>query len=198
MSLKARLRRLEAEVAWLGSEGEARLMETKMRILDLRAAIASRRPDLARRHGWEEAPRSVPAATVDAASGSAAPAPAPAPVEAPPVSSAPVVPIERAIAPRVEGGDRAPATGPPRDRASGPLPEPAGLPLPGVVSAPLPEPPPAPPELPPEPWHAPDIPEHMQIRPVFWRASSSAYDIVEPHRPEDDDYDPFAAFYDED
>jgi hypothetical protein len=56
MSLKARLKRLEAAVEWLEFDGMLRACELKFEILDRKREIAERYPDFAVARGWIAAP----------------------------------------------------------------------------------------------------------------------------------------------
>jgi hypothetical protein len=85
---------------------------------------------------------------------------------------------------------------PPRPRVDAPPPSlPRAAPQPEAVAppAPVPEPPPMPPAL----LETHEIPEHMQIRPVRWALPGERWADHAPHKPEDDDYDPFAEFHDD-
>ncbi len=77
--------------------------------------------------------------------------------------------------------------------ASPPLPPIPSQPEAVAPAAPVAMPPPRPPPV--EETH--DIPEHMQIRPVRWVPAEERWISPRPHRPEDDDYDPFAEFDDD-
>jgi hypothetical protein len=82
----------------------------------------------------------------------------------------------------------------PRPKAEAPPPPPVASPPEAVaLAAPVADPPPMPPAL----LETHEIPEHMQIRPVRWALPGERWADVEPHKPEDDAYDPFAEFRDD-
>ncbi|SJZ39210.1 hypothetical protein SAMN02745126_00835 [Enhydrobacter aerosaccus] len=178
MRLKARLKRLEAQVDWLDTFGELILAEQELEFLLKKKELEDYLADHPQK------------AAILAAAGVTCVRPTPRPVARPSPSPKP-------------------APNPAPKPAPEPLPEPrAEPPSNPAAAAPAPEPRPPPvskksrpdevtcPEAMPVVPEATDIPEHMQIRPVFWRASSD-YEDVRPRHPEDEDYDPIAAFYDE-
>jgi hypothetical protein len=79
---------------------------------------------------------------------------------------------------------------------SAPRSTPAAPPKADVIqpATPLPKPPPAPQPQPPPVEETHEIPEHMQIRPIRWVPVEERWTSHEVHKPEDEDYDPFAEF----
>jgi hypothetical protein len=158
MSLKARLKRLEAEVEWLGIWGALRVAELKFELPEKKKEIGDFLADHPEKAAY------LASIGVTCVKPTPRPPPRPSP---PPVSASP-----------------------PEPAAVEPLPPPASMLALLGEARPAPEPPPQAPE-------AHDVPEHMQIRPVRWVLPADRYRHVEPHTPEDEDYDPFAAFYDD-
>jgi hypothetical protein len=173
MRLKARLKRLEAEVGWLGTWGLLRSGELQLELYDLKKQVADYLADHPEK-----------AAYCAAIGMSVRPTPRPPPREPPrAVASAGSASLPRR--PDDPVNDNAAVA---RDQARSPSPGPAAVP---AETAPETAPGPAP-----KPAPSCDIPELMQIRPIRWVPPGERYFPADPHTPEDDDYDPFADFSD--
>jgi hypothetical protein len=150
MSLKARIRGLEADMRWLRTEGTFRQIQAMIKTNEMKQEIADRiARDPAAAARWAEAGFSLKLPPPQVPVVKAPPPPAPAP---------PVLPAN------ARGLPRANRDAPLRDAPQGEVVR---------VEPPL-KPPPEPPDPPEPPPFNYDPPEHMQIRPVSWRPRGAA------------------------
>ena len=183
MSLKARLKRLEAQVEWLEFDGMLRVCELKLELIDKKRQIA------------DHLAANPEAAALFAAAGITSIRPTPRPLS--PVDLVKGISSPARASEGTEGGARR-AEGDSvsqqedryRDDYRVPL-RPCGPPPPAgeaIVRPSPPEPPPL--ALPPkaEVWTH-DPPEHMQIAPVRWRMRTAEDDWEDENDEEEDEYE---------